>query len=148
LEIDPMTDETTPLQGDSARQAALNAALADAFPPPATPPELTAGVLAASAREPASDSQAQRRALEQEHGAAICALYRRYLHRCRDALLAAARLLMVLGYSIRPLSDWLTPFFAKAAPMIAGCMALAVGVLCGAAMLQDLFKDTADVSAR
>jgi peptidoglycan/LPS O-acetylase OafA/YrhL len=143
-----MTDETTPLGSDSARQAALNAALAGAFPPPATPPELTAGVLAAIAREPATDWQARRRALEQEHRAAISGLNRRYLRRCRDALLVAACLLVVLGYSIRPLSDWLTPFFVQAAPMIAGCMALAVGVLCGAAMLQDLFKDTAHMSTR
>jgi hypothetical protein len=147
LEID-MTDETTPLGSDAARQLALNAALAAAFAPPATPPELTAGVLAAIAREPLTDWQAQRRALEQGHRAAIAALNRRYLHRGRDALLVAACLLVVLGYSIKPLSDWLTPFFAKAAPMIAGCMALAVGVLCGAAMLQELFKDTAHVSLR
>jgi hypothetical protein len=145
-----MAHETTPLGSDSARQAALNAALAGAFPPPGTPAELTAGVLAAIAREPSTSTtwQAQRRALEREHRAAIAGLNRRYLHRCRDALLVAACMLVVLGYSIRPLSDWLTPFFAKAAPMIAGCMALAVGVLCGAAMLQDLFKDTANVSAQ
>ena len=143
-----MTDETAPHGADSARQAALNAALAGAFPPPATPPDLRAGVLAAIARERSFDRQACRRDLEREHRAAIARLNQRYLRRCRDAVLVGSCLLAALGFSIQPLSHWLAPFFADAAPMVAGLIALSVGVLCGAAVLQDLFKHAGSESLR
>jgi hypothetical protein len=139
LEID-MTDEITPPSTDSARQAALNVALAGAFPPPATPSDLRAGVLAAIAREPSIDWQARRRDLEREHRAAIAGLNQRYLRRCRDAVLVGACLLAALGLSVKPLSHGLAPFFSNSAPMVAGFITLSVGVLCGAAVLQDLFK--------
>jgi hypothetical protein len=136
-----MTDETAPHGADPARQAALNAALAGAFPPPATPPDLRAGVLAAIARARSFDLEACRRDLDREHRTAIARLNQRYLRRCRDAVLIGACLLAALGFSIQPLLHWLTPFFATAAPMVAGLITLSVGVLCGAAVLQDLFED-------
>jgi hypothetical protein len=143
-----MIDKTATSSAESVRQAGLNAALAGAFPPPATPSDLRAGVLAAIAREPAVDWQAQRRNLQQEHRAAIAKLNQRYLRSCRDAVLVGACLLAALGLSIKPLSHGLAPFFANAAPMVAGFMALCVGVLCGAAILQDLFKDAGSEGLR
>jgi len=142
-----MNDEAEPASFDAGararavRQAALNAALAGALRPPATPSDLRAGVLAAIARAPAIDWQVRRRELEREHRAAIARLNRRYLRRGRDALLVGAGLLAALSFSIKPLSMWLTPFLADAAPMVAGVMTLSVGVLCGAALLRDLFKE-------
>ncbi len=135
-----MIDETALSSAETLRHAALNAALAGAISAPSTPLDLRAGVRAAIAREPAVDWHAQRRHLQQEHSAAIAQLNQRYLRRCRDALLVGACLLAALGFSIKPLSQGLTPFFANAAPMVAGFLALSVGVLCGAAILQDLFK--------
>jgi hypothetical protein len=128
-------------RADAVRQAALNAALAGALRPPATPTDLRAGVLAAIARGSTIDWQARRRDLEREHRAAIAQLNQRYLRRGRDALLVGAGVLAALGFSIKPLSLWLTPVLADAAPMVAGVMALSVGVLCGAALLRDLFKE-------
>ncbi len=116
--------------------------LAGAFPPPVTPPDLRAGVLAAIARERPVDWQACRRALQGEHRAAIARLNQRYLRRSRDALLIGASLFAVLGLGIRPLSLALSAYFSNAAPMVAGLIALSVGVLCGAALLRDLFKDS------
>lgn len=135
-----MTDETAHLEAEPARHAALNTALAAVLTPPATPPDLRAGVLAAIAREPSQDWQAQRQALQRGRRTAIAALNRLYLRRCRDAILVGTSLLAVLGFSIKPLSVWLTPFLANAAPLAAGLIALGVGVLCGAVLLQDLFK--------
>jgi hypothetical protein len=119
---------------------ALDAALARAFPTPATPADLRAGVRAAIARERTLEWQARRDALEREHRAAMARLNQRYLRGCRDALLLGACLFAVLGLSIKPLAVWLTPIMAAAAPLVAGLIALSVGVLCGAAILQDLFR--------
>ena len=151
-----MSDEAEPASFDAnananagaVRQAALNAALAGALRPPATPSDLRAGVLAAIARAPAIDWQALRQDLEREHRAAIAQLNQRYLRRGRDALLVGAGLLAILGFSIKPLSLWLTPFLTDAAPMVAGVMALSVGVLCGAALLRDLFKEAGAMGLR
>jgi hypothetical protein len=128
---------------DSERLAALNAALARTLRPPATPPELRAGVLAAIARERPLDTQAARRELEQQYRAAIAQLNRYYLRRCRDALLLGAGLLAVLDTSIAPLSQRLVPYFADAAPMVAGCLVLAAGALCGRTLLRELFQTAA-----
>jgi hypothetical protein len=135
-----MANDTIPARSDSVREAALNAALAQTLRAPATPSDLRAGVLAAIARERPTDWQTCRRELELEHRVAIAALNRRYLRRCRDALLLVSGLLTALGFCIKPLSQWLTPFFADAAPMVAGLMTLAMGGALGAAILRDLFK--------
>ena len=133
------TDEKPPA-AESARAAALNAALAHALRPPAAPPGLRAGVLAAIAREHPVDYQAARRELEQQHRAAIAQLNRSYLRHCRDALLLGASLLAVVDLSIEPLSQRLAPFCAAAAPTVAGCAVLAVGASCGAILLRELFS--------
>jgi hypothetical protein len=125
----------------AGRHAALEAALAGAFPPPATPAELHAGVLAAIARE-RFDWQARRRDLEDEHRAAIAQLNRRFLHRSRDALLICASLFAALGLGFQPLCHGLTSYFDDAAPMVAGLISLSLGMLCGAAILRHLFRDS------
>jgi hypothetical protein len=132
--------EVTTRPEDAGRMAALDSALAGALHPPTTPPELRAGVLAAIARERPIDIQASRRELEQQYRAAIAQLNRYYARRCRDALLLGAGLLAVVDTSIAPLSQRLVPYFADAAPMVAGCLVLAAGALCGAALIRELFR--------
>jgi hypothetical protein len=120
--------------------AALDSALSEALRPPPTPGELRAGVLAAIAREAPVDIEARRRELTQEYAAAVAQLNRQYLRRCRDALLLGASLLTAADLSIEPLSRGLAPFFADSAPLIAGCVVLALGALCGGALLRELSR--------
>jgi hypothetical protein len=139
-----MTDELDVVEADPVRLSGLNNALAASLTPPATPADLRAGVLAAIAREPSQDWEAGRRELQRMRRAAITELNWRYLRRCRDAILLGAGILAVLGFGIKPLSVWLTPFLANAAPMVAGCIALCIGVLCGTVIFQDLFHSPRD----
>ncbi len=137
-----MSDATVP-PPDPVRQSALDAALAAALPPPRTPTDLRAGVLAAISREGAIDPQAARQELEQQYRAAIAALNRFYVRRCRDALLLGAGLLAAVGFGIEPLSQGLSPLLAGAAPMVAGATMLIVGAVCGTALMREVFRRSA-----
>ena len=134
-----MSDATVP-PADSVSKPALDAALAAALPPPRTPPDLRAGVLAAIARERPVDHQAAREELEQQYRAAIASLNQFYVRRCRDGLLLGSGLLAAVGFGIEPLSQGLAPLLAGAAPMAAGATMLILGATCGAALMRDLFQ--------
>jgi hypothetical protein len=127
------------MANESSLDALLDRALAAAFRAPAAPSDLRAQVLAAVARDHAANWEGRRRELENEHGHAIANLNARYLRRCRDALLAGFCVAVTMGLAVRPLSHWLAPYFDSLAPGIAGLLALSVGVLLGAVILQDLF---------
>jgi hypothetical protein len=120
-------------------ESALDSALAEAFPAPEVPADLRASVLAAIAREPRIDWLQQRRDLELEHQRSLAALNSRYLRRGRDAMLAASSAAILIAFAVRPLSDWLTPFFNVAAPLVAGLIALGAGVVSLAIILREFF---------
>jgi hypothetical protein len=130
---EPELPESDPLE------AALSQALAIALRPPAAPAELRAQVLAAVAREQVPDWQRARRDLESEYRRSIAALNARYLRRCRDALLAGLGVVLLIGLGVQPLARALRGLFEACAPLVAGLLALGVGLVYGAVLLRELF---------
>jgi hypothetical protein len=131
-----------------ALDAAVDRALASALRKPAVPADLRAQVMAAVARECVPDWQQSVRALEDDRRRAIAALNARYLRRCRDALLGALVLCITIDSGMKPLIHWLAGFFSGAAPLIAGALALGLGVACGALFLRDLLAPSASADHR
>ena len=124
---------------DPALETALDNALAIAFRAPVVPAELRAHVLAAVARDRTRDWEHCRHELEQDYRNSIADLNARYLRRCRDALAAGSVIVITSGLAVNPLSHWLTQFFASSAPLVAGSVALGMGLCFGVVILQDLF---------
>ncbi|HEY0747134.1 MAG TPA: hypothetical protein VGD63_10570 [Steroidobacteraceae bacterium] len=121
-----------------ALDASLDRALAAAFRAPATPSDLRAQVLAAVARDDAFDKGALRRQLENDYRISVAKLNSRYVRHCRDALLGISSIAAAIGFTVRPLSHWLAPFFANSAPIVAGVLALGMGLAVGTILLQYL----------
>jgi regulator of extracellular matrix RemA (YlzA/DUF370 family) len=119
-------------------ETALERALENALRAPAVPAELHARVLAAIAREAAPDWQRARRELEDEYRRSIAALNARYLRRGRDVLLAGSTLVILIGLGVEPLAQALRGLFETAAPLVAGVLALGMGLVCGAVLVQEL----------
>jgi hypothetical protein len=124
-------------------EQSLDKVLTRSLPKPLPPADLRAAVMAAIAREAAPDWQRRREALENEYRAAIAKLNVRYLRRSRDGLLAGSGLIATLGLFVRPVAALLTPLFDSAAPMVAGALALAAGLLLGAYLMRTLFGNYA-----
>jgi hypothetical protein len=127
---------------DPALEASLDRALAAVFQAPVVPSNLRAQVLAAVARDRAVDLEARRRQLENDYRISTAKLNARYVHYCRDALIGISGIAAAIGLTVKPLSHWLTPSFASAAPMAAGLLALGMGLAVAAIMLQDLLDGT------
>jgi hypothetical protein len=125
-----------PRNTDPDLEASLDRALAAFFRAPAVPSDLHARVVAAVARD--RDLKRTRHDLEKDYRIAIANLNARYLRRGRDVLLASLTIGMTNGLAVRPLSQWLTPFFAGSAPMAAGLMALGMGLFLGAILMHEL----------
>jgi hypothetical protein len=138
LEIDMISEPTLP-NTDPALEASLDGALAIAFRAPSAPADLRAHVLAAVARDRAPDWEHCRHELEKDYRSSIANLNARYLRRCRDALVAGSVIVITIGLAVKPLSHWLTQLFESSAPLVAGLVALSMGLFFGAIIMQDLF---------
>ncbi|MET0499864.1 MAG: hypothetical protein ABW106_16505 [Steroidobacteraceae bacterium] len=134
-EIDPGLDAVL----DHMLDHMLDHTLAAAFRAPEVPSDLRAHVMAAIARDRTPDEDRCRRELEKDYRDAIATLNAKYLRRCRDALVAGSVVVVMSGSAIGPLSLWLAQFFADSAPLVAGSMALGMGLFCGGIVLRDLF---------
>jgi hypothetical protein len=77
--------------------------------------------------------------LEKDYRSSIANLNARYLRRCRDALVAGSVIVITIGLAVKPLSHWLTQLFESSAPLVAGLVALSMGLFFGAIIMQDLF---------
>jgi hypothetical protein len=119
----------------------LDRALARAIVAPVVPPDLRARVSAALVRDSEVDRERKRQELVAAHCAAIAGLDARYRRRTRDALLAIAPVIFTAGLATRPLSEWLSPLSGSvSAPILAGGVALVLGLWLGAVVFQDMFE--------